>query len=113
MQRQVVVRADWHRFEVTDGAVPETSRGAARDASRSGLVRGHPTGVEVITGVATGPVKVELDPTATAPGASEESWEDIAEASVQVIAGPLRVRGPMDEPPEALDTMRVGGPTLP
>ncbi|WP_448060438.1 hypothetical protein [Cellulomonas hominis] len=111
MRRELEVRAEWHHFDVTDVAVPITSRVPARGTEHTGLVRRYPTGLEIITGVVAGPVNVTVVTSDSAPPEPDHGdWQDVCSVSVRVLAGPLVLSGPLDSPSPSSARLDLHGP---
>lgn len=90
--------AEWHVVRFLNCVVSPSQLKAS--LGLTGLVAEEPLGpgVQLVTGVAAGPVTITLDSLPAAPARPETGWEDIAEFSVEVQDGPLQLLGHFDTP---------------
>ncbi|TFC86381.1 hypothetical protein [Cryobacterium sp. TMT4-31] len=90
--------AEWHVVRFLNCAVSPSQLKAS--LGLTGLVAEEPLGpgVQLVTGVAAGPVTITLNSLPAAPARLETGWEDIAEFSVEVRDGPLQLLGHFDAP---------------
>ncbi|BCK73031.1 hypothetical protein Srufu_069840 [Streptomyces libani subsp. rufus] len=67
-------------------------------------------GAWILTGINTGPVRVEAHCLDAAPPVEATEWEEVVEISVRSTAGDLRINSGYDITPDALPVLNPHGP---
>ncbi|GAA5615394.1 hypothetical protein Spla01_06606 [Streptomyces platensis] len=76
----------------------------------NGLAAPMDHGAWILTGINTGPVRVEAHCLDAAPPVEATEWEEVVEISVRSTAGDLRINSGYDITPDALPVLNPHGP---
>lgn len=97
----------YHTFYLADsGASPEP-----KFEPGNGLILVQPGVAVVYTGIHTGQVAVSVELWDGRPTELiTDGWDEVVEVTMRAPIGQVRVRGPMDNPPEGLPELTEAGP---